>query len=177
MSAVLTGFVLAALGLVSVQLSTGVAPEMRVFAEPLGVWCDARLMFVVGLENVAPVPVFVAVPKASSTMFPYKSTATFDIGSTGGGAGSGCGCSDGGCELCASPESVVTVRPGERLAWTYEMEGPATGRGVGHAAITLFWYGGSNEQEARTRIATGTAEIMFDISNESGTCFVAHKQG
>jgi hypothetical protein len=77
--------------------------------------------------------------------------------------------------LCEKPESVVTVAPHERLAWTYEVESGVFQPGAGRFSVTLFWYGSTNAAEARTRIAKGTADVDLTVSATDGSCLIARR--
>jgi hypothetical protein len=69
------------------QASAVAGAEVRVVAEPLGVWCDSRASFLVGIENVTDAAVYIGVPKRASLAFPYLSSARWQFGNRGGGSG------------------------------------------------------------------------------------------
>jgi hypothetical protein len=77
--------------------------------------------------------------------------------------------------LCALPDSVVTLPPGERLTWTREVQSEIVRPGPGHFRFTLFWYGSTREADARSRIAKQTVEMDVDVFNTAGSCLVGRK--
>jgi hypothetical protein len=156
------------------QASAVAGAEVRVVAEPLGVWCDSKASFFVSIENVTDAAVYIGVPKRASLAFPYLSSARWQFGNRGGVSAGACGCEGGGCALCERPESVVTLAPHERLTWTYEI-GKLDGLqpGAGRFSVTLFWYGSANAADARTRTVKGTADLNLTVSPTDGSCLIA----
>lgn len=158
------------------QASAVAGAEVRVVVEPLGVWCDSKASFLVGIENVTDAAVYIGVPKRASLAFPYLSNARWQFGNKFGGSAGACGCEGGGCALCEEPESVVTLAPHERLAWTYEIGTlDALQPGSGRLSVTLFWYGSTNAADARTRTVKGTAELNLTVSPTEGSCLIARR--
>lgn len=158
------------------QASAVNGSEVSAFADPLGVWCEGKVAFLVGLENITAASVYVAVPKTSSVVFPYTSAVSLVFGDQGSGSGSGCGCEGDGCPLCALPDSVVTLPPGARLTWIREVQTDSVRPGQGHFRFTLFWYGSTREADARTRIAKQTVVTNLEVFNTAGSCLVGRKK-
>jgi len=158
------------------QSSAVTGSEVSAFADPLGVWCEGKAAFLVGLENITAASVYVAVPKTSSLAFPCTSAVTLVFGDQASGSGGGCGCEGDGCPLCALPDSVVTLPPGERLTWIREVQTDSVRPGPGHIRFTFFWYGSTREADARTRVAKQTVDMDLEVFNTAGSCLVGRKK-
>jgi hypothetical protein len=150
-----------------------------VSAHPLGVWCDGSARIVVGISNGSDAPLYVGLPRRSDATFPYKSSVSlsFTRGS-GHGGGAGCGCSAGAdCELCATPEVVTPLSPHNELAWTMNFSNLRFGEGPSSFRVELYWYGGTQRDDAFRQKLTGAAELNLTIERLDDRCIVAHVAG